>query len=85
MRLRASSNTCSDLLHNVSSSGCVADKRHAYRNVPAVATTAGAKRAESQSLDPQPAQDYIAAVMMNDIQNTTRRRRAKTARAYVFV
>jgi hypothetical protein len=55
------------------------------RNVPAEATVAAAKSAESQSLDPKPAQDYIAGVMMNDIQSTVRRRRANMARAYVFV
>jgi hypothetical protein len=50
-------------------------------DVPRSATNS----AEFQSLDPHPAQDYIAAVMMNDTQIIVRRRRAKMARANVFV
>jgi hypothetical protein len=49
------------------------------------ATTAAANSAEFQSLDPRPAQDYILPVMLNDTQGTVRRRRAKMARANVFV
>jgi hypothetical protein len=50
-----------------------------------VPARSGTNSAEFQSLDPHPAQDYIAAVMMNDTQIIVRRRRAKMARANVFV
>jgi hypothetical protein len=59
----------------------MADKRRACRNVPRSRRQFGG----IPKLDPYPAQDYIAADMMNDTQITVRRRRAKMARANVFV
>jgi hypothetical protein len=75
-----SSNACSDLLRDVSSPA-MADKRRACRNVPRSRRQFGG----IPKLDPYPAQDYIAADMMNDTQIIVRRRRAKMARASVFV